>query len=419
MTDNNHVQTPKKPPSLIGGGMIIAGTAVGAGMFAIPVVSAGMWSIWATIALFITWFCMVHSGLMILETNLNYPVGSSFDTIVKDTLGQRWNIFNGITVAFVGYILAYAYISGGGSIVTQTLEATIGYTPPQKIAGLLFALGLAIFVWWSTKAVDRITTVLIFGMIIAFFMSVSGLTFNIKSSYLFNTVATEKVRYFPFMFAALPALLTSFGYHHSVPSLMKYYGKAPRKIITCILFGTILALIFYILWLLAILGNIPRAQFIDIIAQGGNIGVLVNAVSGVIDGKFLSNLLSMFANMAVASSFLGVTLGLFDYLADLFKFDDTRMGRTKTAAILYIPPLIGGIFFPNGFIIAIGFAGLAATVWGAIVPALCAKASRRKFGNTQFRTWGGDALIYTVIAYGLVIAVCHILSMLNLLPVFG
>ncbi|MFV0430753.1 MAG: tryptophan permease [Alphaproteobacteria bacterium] len=408
-----------KTPSLIGGGMIIAGTAVGAGMFAIPVVSAGMWSMWATLALIITWFCMMHSGFMILETNLNYPQGSSFDTIVKDTLGKGWNIFNGITVAFVGYILAYAYISGGGSIVSQTLETTIGYTPPQKLAGILFALGLAFFVWLSTKAVDRITTILIFGMIITFFMSVSGLTFNIKAEYLFNTLTTEKISYFPFIFAALPALLTSFGYHHSVPSLMKYYGKSPRKIITCIIFGTVLALIFYIFWLFAILGNIPRSHFGDIIAQGGNVGVLVGAVSNVIDGKLTSNLLSMFANMAVASSFLGVTLGLFDYLADLFKFDDSRLGRTKTAAVLYIPPLIGGIFFPNGFIIAIGFAGLAATVWAAIVPALMAKASRQKFGNPLFRTWGGNILVYIIIIYGIVIAICHTLSMLNKLPTFG
>lgn len=188
MTKNNTTKTP----SLIGGGMIIAGTAVGAGMFAIPVVSAGMWSMWAVFALLLTWFFMAHSGLMILETNLNYPVGSSFNTIVKDTLGQGWNIVNGITVAFVGYILAYAYISGGGSIVAQTLEATLGFTPPQKIAGLLFAIGLALFVWCSTKAVDRITTVLIAGMVITFFMSVSGLTFNINT---FITTTTSHNHY--------------------------------------------------------------------------------------------------------------------------------------------------------------------------------------------------------------------------------
>ncbi len=33
-------------------------------------------------------FCMLHSGLMILEANLNYRIGSSFDTITKDLLGK-------------------------------------------------------------------------------------------------------------------------------------------------------------------------------------------------------------------------------------------------------------------------------------------------------------------------------------------
>ncbi len=34
---------------------------------------------------------MLHSGLMILEANLNYRIGSSFDTITKDLLGKGWN----------------------------------------------------------------------------------------------------------------------------------------------------------------------------------------------------------------------------------------------------------------------------------------------------------------------------------------
>ncbi len=486
----------KKSQSFIGGGMIIAGTAVGAGMFGLPTASAGMWSMWAIFALMLTWFCMAHSGFMILETNLNYPVGSSFNTIVKDTLGNGWNIFNGLTVVFVGYILAYAYISGGGSVVAEmfgqfglfdnpvvmgiltkfgfpghsevmevagqlglansseysmyeaitaikgeitAIEKASGSTPEaltstgyllgkdlvksfeffQKIIGSVFAISLALIVWISTKLVDRLTTVLIGGMIITFFMSISGLTLDIKFDYLFNTVATEKVIYFPFIFAALPVLLTSFGYHHSVPSLMKYYGKDPKKIVTCILFGTILALSLYILWILAILGNLPRSEFVSVSQQGGNIGVLVAAVNNAMDTDLMKTLLSVFATAAVASSFLGVTLGLFDYLADLLKFEDTRLGRTKTAAILYIPPFIGGIFFPNGFYAAIGYAGLAATVWAAIVPALMAKASREKFGNTQFRTWGGNILIYVIIAYGLIIATCHILAMFGLLPELG
>lgn len=413
-------ETPAKAsPSFIGGAMIIAGTAVGAGMFSVPTVSAGMWSVWAIFALVFTWFCMLHSGLMILETNLNYPVGSSFDTMVKDTLGGTWNVVNNLSVAFVGYILCYAYISGGGSIVNHTLDATLGVAPPQIIAGFIFALGLGAFVWYSTKAVDRFTTILIGGMVITFIMSVSGYTFEMKAEVFFDTGNDQSVlSYFPFMFAALPFCLASFGFHHNVPSLMKYYGKEPRKIVKSLALGTGLALCLYIIWLFATLGNIPRPEFAQVIAEGGNIGVLVNALGRTVENVSASNLLSAFGNMAVASSFLGVALGLFDFLADFFHFDNSRMGRTKTAAVTLIPPIIGGLFFPDGFIIAIGFAGLAATIWAAIVPALMVKASREKFGNKQFRVWGGTTLVYVIIAFGILVAASHILGMMNMLPVY-
>lgn len=87
--------TTQTSPSLLGGVVIIGGTIIGAGMFSLPVVMSGAWFFWSMAALVFTWFCMLHSGLMILEANLNYRIGSSFDTITKDLLGKGWNIVNG------------------------------------------------------------------------------------------------------------------------------------------------------------------------------------------------------------------------------------------------------------------------------------------------------------------------------------
>lgn len=349
--------------------MIIAGTAVGAGMFSLPIAMSGIWFGWSVAVFLLTWFCMLLSGMMILEANLNYPVGSSFSTITRDLLGQGWNVVNGLSIAFVLYILTYAYISGGGSIIGYTLSSGLGVTLPEKLAGLLFALAVALVVWWSTRAVDRITTLMLGGMIITFGLSISGLLGRIQPAILFNSGEPDAV-YWPYLLATLPFCLTSFGYHGNVPSLMKYYGKDPQRISRSLWIGTLIALAIYLLWQASTLGTIPREQFKGIIAGGSNVGTLVEYLHRITASDSLNALLTTFSNLAVASSFLGVTLGLFDYLADLCRFDDSHFGRFKTALLTFVPPTIGGLLFPNGFIYAIGFAGLAAAFWAVIVPAL-------------------------------------------------
>ncbi|AWU92571.1 aromatic amino acid transport family protein [Escherichia coli] len=109
----------EKKHSAFWGVMVIAGTVIGGGMFALPVDLAGAWFFWGAFILIIAWFSMLHSGLLLLEANLNYPVGSSFNTITKDLIGNTWNIISGITVAFVLYILTYAYISANGAIIRE------------------------------------------------------------------------------------------------------------------------------------------------------------------------------------------------------------------------------------------------------------------------------------------------------------
>ncbi|MBZ6568485.1 tryptophan permease [Klebsiella sp. JL973] len=403
-------------PSLIGGAMIIGGTIIGAGMFSLPVVMSGAWFFWSLLALIFTWFCMLHSGLMILEANLNYHIGASFDTITKDLLGNGWNIINGLTVAFVLYILTYAYISASGSVIQHTF-AQMNLAIPARLGGLAFALVVAFIVWLSTKAVSRMTTIVLGAKILTFFMTFGGLMWHVEPAILFNR-AEGNASYLPYVLMTLPFCLASFGYHGNVPSLMKYYGKDPLTIRRCLLLGTLMALVLYIIWLVGTMGNIPRPAFIAIAEKGGNIDVLVQTLSGLLNSSTLDLLLTVFSNFAVASSFLGVTLGLFDYLADLFKFDDSRLGRFKTALVTFLPPIAGGLLWPNGFIYAIGFAGLAATVWAAIVPALLARASRRRFGSPNYRVWGGNAMIILILCFGGANAIIHILSSFNLLPVY-
>ncbi len=310
----------EKKHSAFWGVMVIAGTVIGGGMFALPVDLAGAWFFWGAFILIIAWFSMLHSGLLLLEANLNYPVGSSFNTITKDLIGNTWNIISGITVAFVLYILTYAYISANGAIISETISMNLGYHANPRIVGICTAIFVASVLWLSSLAASRITS----------------------------------------LFLGL-----------------------------------------------------------KIISSGGNVDSLVKSFLGTKQHGIIEFCLLVFSNLAVASSFFGVTLGLFDYLADLFKIDNSHGGRFKTVLLTFLPPALLYLIFPNGFIYGIGGAGLCATIWAVIIPAVLAIKARKKFPNQMFTVWGGNLIPAIVILFGITVILCWFGNVFNVLPKFG
>ena len=408
-----------KNPSLFGGAMIIAGTVIGAGMFANPTATSGIWFAGSVLVLFYTWFSMLSSGLMLLEVNTHYPHGASFDTMVKDLLGRGWNIVNGIAVAFVLYLLTYAYIFVGGDLTAKGIGGALGGEVPLYAGQLVFFCILAFCVWASTRLVDRFTSLLIGGMVLTFVWATGGLITEVKLPVLFDTAAAPDTRYWIYIAAALPVCLASFGFHGNVSSLLKYFrGDAP-KVAKSLKAGTLIALVIYILWQLAIQGNLPRSEFAPVIAAEGQVSVLIETLSKFVPTGSMGTILTLFAYMAIATSFLGVTLGLFDYIADIFKWDDSAAGRSKTAALTFLPPLLCCLAFPTGFVTAIGYVGLAATVWTGLIPAMLLYAARKKFGrSSQYTVSGGLWLMVWVFLFGLINIAAQILSQLEAVPVF-
>lgn len=402
----------EKSPSLVGGACIIASVCVGAGMLGLPSAGAGAWTSWSLIAILLTMIMMTVSGWMLLEAFKHYEFKVSFNTVTKDMLGNKVNAINNVAVYFVGGILLYAYITSSGLI----LEGVIGLN--NKVASVLFVAIFSLFVWHSTRAVDRISVILIVFMALSFIFGVSGLAANIDTSVLFDRI-NEESSYAPYAMAMLPVALTSFGYHHSVASMRCYYGCEHRAK-NAIFGGTAIAFTLYFLWMVSIYGNLPRHEFGPVIEQGGNVEVLLAALDSAIDSDKVANAINAFSMAAILSSFIGVGLGVFDFLADLFKFKDSKSGRTKTWLVTFIPPLTMSLLFPFGFVVAIGYAGAAATIWACLIPALLARKSRQQEGGHEgFMAPGGNIMLGMLIIFGLLTAIFHFMAMLNLLPAFG
>jgi tryptophan-specific transport protein len=408
-----------KNKSVLTAVMITSGCTIGAGMFSLPVVSSGMWLAFSIFCLLIIWYMNYLSAIYVLEINVQFSPGASFDTLVKKILGNKWNLITGLAIAFLLYILLYAYFSAFGSIISNTLDWEIFKENKwsQSILSLVFGGFLAVIVWLSTSFVGRISTILVFSMIVTFIISMSGLALNVEAVKLFNIGASDS-NYSQYVWAALPYYMTSFGFVSIVPSLYKHYEGKPQTIKKGLLYGSLIALVVYLLFIFVSFGNISRDAFIVINQAGGNMGVMVNALEQNGANKIVNIALHIFSNFAIISSFLAVGLGLFDYIADKFSFEDTRKGRFYSACITFLPPGIASFFFPNGFIQAIGFAGLVMVFAFVLVPFLMVHKTRRLKSTTIYKVSGGKLLLYAFLISSLLVVVFHIMAMMNYLPVW-
>lgn len=398
--------------SILTGVMLTAGCSIGAGMFSLPVTASGMWFSLSTICLILLWFLSYLSALYILEVNVNFTPGNSFDTLVKNVLGKKWSAITGLSLAFLLYILLYAFYSAFGSILSNVFKET---NIPAGVLGLLFGSIFAIIVWWSTKLSGRISTILVSGMVITFLFSMTGYSFQVEFVNLFNTASSNN-EYAPYIWAALPYIMTSFGFSSIVPSLYKYYGKDPITIKKSMFIGSLAALVVYVLFIFVVFGNISRDAFVEINKSGGNIGSLVEALTQSGDKGLVNTAFSLFSNFAIISSFIGVGLSLLDYAADLFSFPDTPKGRFYSACIAFLPSGILSLFFPNGFIAAIGYAGLVFMFCLFFIPFLMVQKTRKQNTASSYKVKGGNLLLYTFLISSIMIAVFHILAKLKYLP---
>jgi len=420
---SNNLKAKQKNPSVFSGASIIACVCIGAGMLGLPTAGAGSWTIWSSIVLVTTMLVMTASGCLLLETYKSYPFRSSFSTVTRDLLGTKIATLNNCAVYFVGAILLYAYTTSSGLIIEQ-------YTPINASFGsILFVLLFSAVVWHSTQLVSKISIVLLIFMAFSFIFSILGLMKTINPTNLLGDFQFSSGVY---IFSMLPIALTSFGFHHTVSSIRDYYVDDFRAE-KAIVYGALFSLFIYLIWQISVYGNLTQSSFLQVIAFGGNVDALMTLMDQNLGHQTLSTLINAFSSAAILSSFIGVGLGVFDFLADAFSFESNRSGRLKTWALTFLPPLLFSYFFPYGFLSSIGYASFFAAIWACIIPALLVRKIRLKepycafpeetyhvsWKPSSYTTPGGDFTLIIVFLFGLTIILISLLEPLGLIPYFG
>ena len=135
--------------SILGGALLVAGTSIGAGMLALPVVTAAAGFLPAFFVYLLCWMCMSCTGLLLLELCLRLPPDANLVTMAGTYLGKfgkmaAWGLY-----LFLFYCLSVAYVASGGNL----LGGWLGQDP--QVCQALFVALLAPFVYLGSKMVDR------------------------------------------------------------------------------------------------------------------------------------------------------------------------------------------------------------------------------------------------------------------------
>lgn len=398
-----------KNSRFIGSILILIGTAIGAGMLALPLVSAAAGFAWASFLMVVIWALMTITGLLVLEVNLALDIfACTFSSMAEQTLGKSGKIITWVAYLLLLYSLTAAYMSGAASLLTNLCDTFFQVKIPSFVNALLFTLVFGGMVFWSTRATDYTNRSFLSCKGILLFITLAFLFPHIDVSEILRSQQISGSKYFISM---SPIFLCAFGYHNVIPSLRMYLGDKPKELKQIIIWGTIAALIIYILWLAATLGIVPLSGKSSFNTINGSVGEFIKTITMHLNHRWLSIGINGFSNIAMITSFLGVTLSLFDFLADGFKRPNSRFGRTQTAMLTFIPPLIFAFYFPQGFVLALEYAAIFVAIVTVILPALMAYKLRKNAKlKSPYKVCGGNALLFLIIGIGCAVIVFQILS---------
>lgn len=397
---------------ILGSALMIAGTTIGAGMLAMPLTSAGMGFATTAALLIGLWALLAYTGLLFMEV---YQTAPQKDVGVASLAEQYFGLTGRILATFSLLVLLYAllsaYITGGGSLLAGIMPEMGDADLKLKTSILIFTFVLGMFVVIGVKSVDGLTRLLFMGKIIAFIMV---LVMMLPKSKLDNLTAVPLDNLL--VISSVPIFFTAFGFHVIMATINTYLDANINKIRVAIYIGTAIPLVAYLLWQLATHGVLSQNEFTSILKQDPTLNGLVTATSQITGSPILGEVVRVFSVLALITSFLGVSMGIFEGVGDLLKRLNLPTSRLWLTILTFLPPILFALFYPDGFIMALGYAGLLFAFYGMILPIGLAWKARRQHPNLPYRVIGGNIALIVALIAGIIIMIIPFLIQLGYLP---
>ncbi|MCM5509113.1 MULTISPECIES: aromatic amino acid transport family protein [unclassified Vibrio] len=396
---------------VLGSTLIIAGTTIGAGMLALPLASAGIGFTTSLIIMVALWALMAYTALLMVELHQHADASATLHTLAKQFLGKKGKWVASFSMLFLFYSLCAAYIAGGGAQFGERISQFTGVEISGMTSTVIFTIVVAAVVTIGTGTVDKVNRVLFAIKLIAMAMVLTFLAPNVTESYLLSMPVEQGL-----VVAAIPVIFTSFGFHGSIPAIVNYLDGNTPSLRKAIIVGSSIPLMIYVFWQIVTLGVVSQDALVDNQGLSG----LISTLSTKVHQSGLGQTIGVFADLALLTSFLGVSLGLFEFLGDSFNKKKAASSRIVVGAITFVPPMGFALFYPQGFIMALGYAAIALAILAIFLPIMMVKKARVA-EDTQggYQVFGGTTGLMISGTVGFVIIAAQLLITMGVLPSLG
>ena len=362
-----------KKVTVLGGSLLVAGTAIGGGMLALPVLTSLAGFIPSIVVYLLCWLFMASTGLLFLEVSQWMKGESNIISMADYTFGKSGRYFAWVLYLFLFYCLLIAYVVGSGNIITELSQSVI----PDWLGPILFVILFAPLILIPTSLASKLNIVLVAGLILSYVAFIALGLPSVKFELLKDLDWSKSLM-------VLPIAFTSFAYQGIIPTLVNHMHGDIRSVRKTILIGSFIPFIAYIIWEGLILGIVPvegAGGLAEALAQGNN---AVYPLRHFIQNPYVYYIGQSFAFFALVTSFLGVSLGLRDFLADGLRISQDLKGKIFLAGLIYIFPLVIGVLYPHIFLSALDYAGgFGCALLLGLLPILMVWKGRYYFGKLE------------------------------------
>jgi len=337
------------PPraKIVSTALVLTGYMVGAGILALPVNLGPSGFIPALIGAVAVWFVMTCTGLIISrQPFLTQHENADMPSLFEAVLGKAGKWFSVAANMLILYGLLTAYLAGVSTVAVESYHIPL----PEWGVLIIYFCVITLLTSLGDAVLRRGNAVLMVAMWVLFAMLLVLVVPHFEGV---DLKATDM----SFFTSGLPILVVAFNFHNVVPILCHALDNDRKAINQAMWLGSGIGFVMTLSWTVAVLLTLPveAASGVDII-HAFNAGQPATVpLNKLIHSPLFVNVSIAFSVVAMSTSYMGTGAGLMSFIRDVA--GDRLRSRCAVWLLTFMPPLVVGALYPNGFLAALNVVG--------------------------------------------------------------